>query len=63
MVEVVKFVYVIIIFLCLIPVGMNDDELKSCTQDSDCPKSMCLFPLKPKCYMFVNPWGTCSCGW
>ncbi|KEH29335.1 putative Late nodulin [Medicago truncatula] len=63
--EVVMLIYVMIIFLCLLLVTMNVNAVIKCFQDSDCPKYMCMFPLKPKCVyilVFPPPWtAQCIC--
>ncbi|RHN45516.1 putative Late nodulin [Medicago truncatula] len=66
MAEIVKFVYVMIIFLSLFLVSIHINALNECTQDYDCPIEMCPFPFQPKCIMLKNlsifsNSGICSC--
>ncbi|KEH41254.1 Nodule Cysteine-Rich (NCR) secreted peptide [Medicago truncatula] len=51
MVEIVKYVYVIIIFLSLFLVATNiEGKFQKCCKDSDCLDLLyCRTPLKPKC--------------
>ncbi|CAJ2657429.1 unnamed protein product [Trifolium pratense] len=64
MVEAIKFVYVMVIFISLFLVAMNVDAFIKCTQDSDCPKSRCSSDTKAKCYAFKTllfPDSFCIC--
>ncbi|CAL5212070.1 unnamed protein product [Lathyrus oleraceus] len=62
--KVVKFLYVIIIFLSLILVAVNVEDI-DCSKKFDCPNDMCLYPLRAKCYFsgklggFLR--GKCGC--
>ncbi|KEH41479.1 putative Late nodulin [Medicago truncatula] len=51
MAEIVKYVYVIIIFLSLFLVAMNiEGKFHRCFKDSECLNLLyCRTPLKPKC--------------
>nr|QQO74733.1 nodule-specific cysteine-rich peptide L65 [Lens culinaris] len=54
--QIVKFVYVMIIFLFQFLAAMNVNAVFKCVQDSDCPKYYCLLIFKPKCSL-----GWCIC--
>ncbi|RHN60303.1 putative Late nodulin [Medicago truncatula] len=50
MVEIVKFVYIINIFIFLFLVATNvEAKFTRCFRDSDCPKTLCHSPGKAKC--------------
>ncbi|RHN45194.1 putative Late nodulin [Medicago truncatula] len=50
MVEIVKFVCIINIFIFLFLVATNvEASFTRCFRDSNCPKSLCHPPTKPKC--------------
>ncbi|XP_045822190.1 uncharacterized protein LOC123915085 [Trifolium pratense] len=49
MTEIVKFNYVVIIFLSLLFVTMNVNAGFKCLQNSDCPQNWCPLPFKPRC--------------
>nr|QQO74652.1 nodule-specific cysteine-rich peptide G36 [Pisum sativum] len=55
MIGIVKFVYVMIIFLSFFLVGKNVHGL-TCLEDIDCPGSMCAFTFYPICV-----YGICDC--
>ncbi|RHN42106.1 putative Late nodulin [Medicago truncatula] len=59
MVELVKFVYVMITLLSIVVVAKNSQGNKEniCFKDADCPQDICSYPFKPKC----NIYGYCSC--
>ncbi|KEH29667.1 Nodule Cysteine-Rich (NCR) secreted peptide [Medicago truncatula] len=49
MVEIVKFVYIINIFIFLFLVATNvEAKFTRCFRDSDCPKTLCHSPGKAK---------------
>nr|QQO74716.1 nodule-specific cysteine-rich peptide L48 [Lens culinaris] len=63
MIEIIKFVYFLIIFLSLILATKNIDTFVDCTLHSDCPFDLCPFPLKPRCFFVGKPaTGKCACG-
>nr|ABS31392.1 nodule-specific cysteine-rich peptide 93 [Medicago truncatula] len=50
MAKIVKYVYVIIIFLSLFLVATKiEGYYYKCFKDSDCVKLLCRIPLRPKC--------------
>ncbi|AES60191.1 Nodule Cysteine-Rich (NCR) secreted peptide [Medicago truncatula] len=49
MAEIVKYVYVIIIFLSTILVATNIEGTMSCFHDADCVHKRCQLPQIPKC--------------
>lgn len=51
MTQIVKFVYVIIIFLSLFHAARNDDYHLKCTTDYDCREGFCPEGLAPKCFV------------
>ncbi|AET03917.2 Nodule Cysteine-Rich (NCR) secreted peptide [Medicago truncatula] len=71
MVELVKFVYVMITLLSIVVVAKNSqvtffyfyflittgNKENICFKDADCPQDICSYPFKPKC----NIYGYCSC--
>ncbi|KEH34572.1 Nodule Cysteine-Rich (NCR) secreted peptide [Medicago truncatula] len=65
MVEIVKFVYVIIIFISLF-LGANVEGRIKCKEDSGCQNELCEFPLIPVClkpyFLFLSTKdGFCHC--
>lgn len=57
MAEIVKLVYVMIIFLFLFFVVTNIEAIRErCFKDSDCPKNFCRRPWFPNCVNLV-----CKC--
>ncbi|RHN45115.1 putative Late nodulin [Medicago truncatula] len=57
MVEIVKFIYGLIIILFIYLIGMNVDAVTYCTQNYDCPDDMCPFPDISWC----NKHNICAC--
>nr|QQO74646.1 nodule-specific cysteine-rich peptide G30 [Pisum sativum] len=49
MVESVKFVYIMIIFLSLFIVSMSYKTILQCVVSDDCPKELCLSGMVVKC--------------
>ncbi|KEH34576.1 putative Late nodulin [Medicago truncatula] len=47
MVKIVKFVYVIIIFISLFFIAKNVEGRVKCIKDYGCQNKSCQFPLKP----------------
>ncbi|KEH42157.1 putative Late nodulin [Medicago truncatula] len=68
MAQIVKLVYVMIIFISLFFVAINVDAIpfRVCFHNRDCPRNMCL-PSIPYCRFreknvrFGSPLGLCSC--
>ncbi|AES78786.1 putative Late nodulin [Medicago truncatula] len=66
MVKILKFIYVMIIFLSLFLVATNVNAINKCSQDSHCPKDMCKKPSKPRCVVspklpLSSKSGVCTC--
>ncbi|RHN73981.1 putative Late nodulin [Medicago truncatula] len=57
MADIVKFIYVIIIFLSIFFFATNLEAGPICLEDFDCPKSMCWPSFKPRC---SNGWCVCD---
>ncbi|RHN67901.1 putative Late nodulin [Medicago truncatula] len=64
MVEIIKFIYVMVNFISVFLVSMNVEGRK-CKQDSDCPEYICTFPWKPTCveayFLMYNRQNYCTC--
>ncbi|CAJ2659157.1 unnamed protein product [Trifolium pratense] len=54
MAEILKFIYVMIIFLFMCIIVTNGNYL--CDEDKDCPKNICLYNEYPRCMK-----GICRC--
>nr|ABD32206.2 Late nodulin [Medicago truncatula]ABN08924.1 Late nodulin [Medicago truncatula] len=55
MAQIYMFVYVLIIFLSLFLVIINCTPIP-CNTPADCPKRVCIYPLRAKCINF-----NCEC--
>ncbi|CAL5189562.1 unnamed protein product [Lathyrus oleraceus] len=56
MAEIVKFIYVLIIFISLTFVAKNINGF-TCDEDSDCPQDKCPPRFEAKCFLNI-----CLCG-